>query len=274
MREDLTLWAVLGFGQGQYARTGSANGRAAETDLGMKLGALGARGALLSAEETGSFNVAVKSDAFWVHVEADPREWLASPNVETMRLRLALEGWRETPMYTGGVLRQSVELAVRHDGGDAEEGTGLELGGRLRYTDSARGFAIEAAGQGLLAHEDSSYRDWGAGVSFQYDPCVFCLPGFGLSMRVAPSWGPAPDRVGRLWSRQRLSDLVADEDTAPGGRLDAEVSYGMAALGHQGLFTPYAGLSFTDGDARTLRLGGRLRFNEVSPDVQCRGRAA
>ena len=262
VREDLSVWAVLGFGQGRYARTGSANGRAAETDLGMKLGALGARGALLSEDETGSINVAVKSDAFWVHVEADPREWLATTSVEAMRLRLALEGWRETPVYTGGVLRQSVELALRHDGGDAEEGTGLELGGRLRYTDPARGFAIEAMGQGLLAHEDSSYRDWGAGVSFQYDPCVFCLPGFGLSMRVAPSWGSAPGRAGRLWSRQTVGDLAADEGSAPGGRLDAEVSYGMAAPGHQGLLAPYAGLSLTDGDARTLRLGGRLRLRE------------
>ena len=205
--------------------------------------------------------MALKSDAFWVQMQADSRENLPSRSVEATRLRLGLEGWREGSLSTGGVLWQSVELAVRHDGGDAEEGSGVELGGRLRYTDQARGFAIEATGQGLLAHEDSSYRDWGAGVSFQYDPCVFCLPGFGPSLRISPSWGAAPDQTGRLWSQQNVADFVAGGETDPGGRLDAELGYGMSALDSQGLFTPYARLTLTDRDTRTLRLGGRLHFN-------------
>ena len=260
--DRLSVWAALGYGEGDYEQVRDASGNPVEAEIGMKLGAFGTRTALFSAAETGWYHVAVKSDAYWMEIQSDPKGNFATSSLEATRLRLALEGWCEGSLPSGALLWQSAELAVRHDGGDVEEGIGLELGGRLRYTDRARGFAVEAAAQGLLAHQDSSFQDWGAGVSFRYDPCVFCLPGFGPSLRIAPSWGSASNGSSVLWSRHTIADLVTDEGSDPRGRLDVELSYGMGALDGQGLFTPYAGLSLADGATRTTRLGGRLRLDK------------
>ena len=44
----------------------------------------------------------------------------------------------------------------------------------------------------------------------------------------------------------------------PRDRLEAELGYGLGALGGRGVLTPYGGLSLSDGGARRYRLGGRL----------------
>ena len=48
---------------------------------------------------------------------------------------------------------------------------------------------------------------------------------------------------------------------APAGRLNAEVSYGVAAPFGTGLLTPYAGTVLSDGADRTYRVGGRLQLS-------------
>ena len=261
-RDQGSAWAILGYGQGEKVRLRGPGARPLATDIDMKLGALGARGQLLSAVETGFYDVVFRSDAFWVQMHADGREVLPEENVAAIRLRFAMEGSRELPILTGGVLRQSAELARRHDGGGAQEGSGLELGGRLRYTDRDRGFALEAVGRGLLVHEDSRYRDWGVGR---------CVP--VRSLRFLPSRVRPVDAdctvvgvrvtAGRnvVVAASRAKRGSGGEAAGPQGRIDAELRYGMEALGHWGLFTPYAAFSVTDRHTRTLRIGGRLRFH-------------
>ena len=66
---------------------------------------------------------------------------------------MALEG--------GGSFTPSLEVRLRLDGGDAETGTGVEVGGSLVYA-SAWGLSIEASVRALLAHEAEDYTEWGA----------------------------------------------------------------------------------------------------------------
>ena len=68
------------------------------------------------------------------------------------------------------MLTPALELGLRHDGGDAETGTGVELGGRVSYTDAGSGLTVEANARKLIAHEDSGYEEWGAGGSVRLDP--------------------------------------------------------------------------------------------------------
>ena len=81
--------------------------------------------------------------------------------------------------------------------GDAETGTGVEVGGRIRYTDTRSGLTIEASACTLIAHEDSGYEEWGAGGSIRLDPGA---SGRGLSLTLAPVWGMPSSGVERLWS--------------------------------------------------------------------------
>ena len=61
---------------------------------------------------------------------------------------------------TAGRSFPPAKSGVRVDGGDAETGTGLEVGAGMRY---ARGpVTIEGQVRALVAHEESGYEEWGA----------------------------------------------------------------------------------------------------------------
>ena len=67
---------------------------------------------------------------------------LEAADADVTLLRLGLEGtWR------------GIEVGMRHDGGDAETGFGLDLGGGLAWSDPASGIAAEVSARGLLTHE-------------------------------------------------------------------------------------------------------------------------
>ena len=87
------------------------------------------------------------------------------------RLRLGLEGtWRGLAVGEAGTLVPRLEIGMRHDGGDAETGFGLDLGGGLAWSDPKRGIAAEVSGRGLLTHESQSFRDRGFSGSFAWQP--------------------------------------------------------------------------------------------------------
>ena len=213
---------------------------------------VGARGALLSAAEANGFALALRSDAFWARMTSDAVEGLKSAEADASRLRLIVEGSRAFEVGEGSTLTPSVELGLRHDGGDAETGTGLEAGAGIRY--AGAGVTVEGAVRALVAHEASGYEEWGASGSVRIDPGA---SGRGLSLTLAPAWGNASSGTGRLWSAANADGLAPDDDFEPGSRLEAELGYGFGAPAALGVLTPYAGLGLTDGGGRTSRLGAR-----------------
>ena len=250
--ERLTLWGVVGLGEGELTHEAERTAERVETDLSMGMAAVGARGALISRA---GFELAVKSDVLIVRTESDETTGLAGAKAGTRRLRLSLEGSREVK-FEGGVLRPSLEVGLRHDGGDAETGSGVELGGGLRWAGSG-GLAIEMRARGLIAHEESDYEEWGVSASVNYSPGA---GGRGLSIRAGSTWGAASGGAERLWSERSAAGLARSGEFEPDtASLEAEVAYGLGALG--GLLTPYSGLSISDG-GHTFRAGGRFELGE------------
>ena len=250
--DGLSLWGVLGLGVGELTVDPEGAGEPMATDLSMGMAALGARGALPSGA---GFDLAWKSDASLVRSESDAVEGLAAAEAETTRLRLALEGSRDVKLGDG-VLRPSLEAGLRHDGGDAETGSGIELGGALRYSGSGR-LTMEVRARGLLAHEQRDYEDWGVSASAGLAPGA---GGRGLSIKLGSSWGAAAGGADRLWSQRTAAALVRNEDFEPGAAsFDAEVGYGLAAMG--ALLTPHTGVAVS-GSGQTYRVGGRFKLGE------------
>ena len=167
--DRLSVWGLLGYGTGDMTLTQAARGERAEkvtrTDISMRLGAAGARGVLLKAGEDGGIDFALRGDAFLVQMESEKAANTVETQADASRLRLVLEAGRPFALGEGAVLTPGLELGLRHDGGDAETGTGVELGGRIRYTDTTSGLTVEANARKLIAHEDSGYEEWGAGGS-------------------------------------------------------------------------------------------------------------
>ena len=256
VHDRLDVWGMLGYGWGDLTLEPGAGGTL-ETDTALAMGAFGGRGILLPATETGGFELATRTDAMLTRTTSDAVTGMKSAEADAHRLRLILEGSRMVTWATGQRLTPSVEVGLRHDWGDAETGFGVELGGRLRYTDPRVGLTIEGAVRALLAHEDSDYEEWGASGSLRIDPGA---TGHGLSLTLAPAWGAASSGVDGLWTRQTTAGLAQTNRSAPTGRLNAEVGYGFPAF-DTGRLTPYAGTVFTDGAARTYRLGTRLQMS-------------
>ena len=258
LSERVSLWGLAGVGQGTL--TVSEAGRTpVDTDIGMNMGALGARGTMLSPSEAGGIALALRSDAFWVRMASDETRSetagdLADIRTDASRVRLFLEAEREFAVRGEATLTPSFEVGVRHDGGDAETGTGFEAGAGMRY--AAEGIAIEGAVRKLVTHEDSGYEEWGASGSVRIDPGA---SGRGLSLTLAPAFGAASSETERLWSLGDARRLSGDAETGAGSRLEAEVGYGWRLPSTtRGMLTPYTGLSFSDRGTRAWRLGARL----------------
>ena len=256
--DRLSVWGLVGYGTGDMTIRGNAPVR---TDLMLRLGAAGARGVLLEAGEDGGIDLALRGDAFLVQMESEAAANTVETKADASRLRLVLEAGRSFALGPGAVLVPALELGLRHDGGDAETGTGVEVGGRIRYTDADSGLTVEANARTLVAHEDSGYREWGAGGSVRLGPGA---SGRGLSLSLAPVWGTPSSGVDRLWSARDAAGLVRDDDFEAERRLEGEIGYGFGTFGQRGVVTPYAGLSLADGGGRAWRLGGRWN---VTPDV-------
>ena len=263
--ERLSVWGLLGYGTGDMTLTQAANDNRGEivtrTDISMRLSAAGARGVLLKAGEDGGIDLALRGDAFLVQMDWEKVSNETDTGADASRLRLVLEAGRPFLLGEGAVLTPALELGLRHDGGDAETGTGVELGGRIRYTDAGSGLTVEANARKLIAHEDSGYEEWGAGGSVRLDPGA---SGRGLSLSLAPVWGTPSSGVERLWSARDAAGLVRDDDFEAERRLEGEVGYGFGAPRGLGVVTPYAGLSLADGGGRAWRMGARW---QVMPDL-------
>ena len=255
--ERLSLWGMVGFGAGKLMLDAEGTGRW-HTDTSMRMAAAGARGVLLPASEEGGLELAVRTDALLMRMHSDAVTGdagnLAVSEADINRLRLILEGSRRFAVGDGSTLEPSLEIGLRHDGGDAEAGTGIELGGGLRFADRGLGLTVDANARTLVAYEDSDYSEWGVGGSVRLDPGA---SGRGPSLTLAPTWGVASGGTERLWSLDGPRGLAAGEQGEPTLHFDAKAGYGFAAFAGRGTVTPYAGLSLSESGEHTLRSGVR-----------------
>ena len=264
--EHLSFWGILGYGKGaltlETERAG--NRRHWNTGTEMWMAAAGARGVLVAAKDTapgtGGFELAARTDAQFMRMSsasttgAAESGRLAAARAETGRVRLAVEGSYRFELEGGQTLVPSLEVGLRHDGGDAETGVGIEVGGSVRYADPKLGLTVAAKMRGLIAHEDTDYTEWGAGASLRIDPGA---AGRGLSLTLSPAWGAATGRAGRLRSLHDVRGLAANDPLRPAAHLEAEAAYGLAAFGGRGAMTPFVGMALAEAGDRTWRTGIR-----------------
>ena len=237
--ERLSVWGILGYGTGELTlEEGDPDGAGSmttRTDTSMQMAAAGARGVLVPAREAGDLELAARTDVTVMRMRSEEATGeagnLAATEAGTSRLRLVLEGSRSVAVGEGGALTPSLEVGLRHDGGDAETGTGVEIGGGLSYTDPASGLTVDVKVRGLVAHEDADYAEWGASGSVRIDPDA---SGRGLSLTLAPAWGATTGGAERLWSAHDAQALVANDAFDAETRFDAELGYGFSVLGGRG----------------------------------------
>ena len=254
--DRVTVWGVAGYGRGGLLLTPD-NGPALESGLSMAMAAAGTRGELI-AGGAGGFALAFKADALWVGTAIDGVDGaagrLAATEAAVTRFRTGLEGSRAYTLAGRLSLRPSVEVGLRHDGGDAETGAGMDVGAGLIVSDAGSGLAVDVRVRTLLVHQAEGFRERGMALSLSYNPTP-STP-LGLTAKVAPSWGgQATSGAEALWGRETMAGM-AQAGVASGSRLDAEVGYGLP-VGSRFVGTPRVGVG-TSEMGRDYRLGYSL----------------
>ena len=256
----LGLWMSAGYGWGEVRID---DGLSAEQSGATRLltGAVGGSGRLLSTDALiagGSTALRLKGDASLARIDVAASGPITALELDTRRLRLLLEGSHTQSLPWGGRLTPALEVGLRYDDGAGPDGAGLELGGELSYADPGLGLTVQGHGR-LLATHRTAYEEWGAGGLLRLE---LGLDRQGLMLTVAPSWGAASSGTGVLWERgvAGAAALTATGGHAPAGRLEAEVGYGLPALGGAGVVIPYGGLTLAAEGARDYRLGTRLEL--------------
>ena len=248
----MSAWALAGAASGELTlkQEGDAPMPAG---IAMRMGAAGFNGRVLDGTGASGLVLDVKSDALWVGTKSEDTSELAPTEGDVTRLRVTLAGERAFAAGEGARFTPSAEVGLRHDGGEAESGTGLEVGAGLSYVAGA--LTVEGQVRTLVAHEDSGYEEWGVSGTVRITPSA---SGRGLMLRFAPQWGRTASAVQRLWSAPDASALGAGGEFEGGdARLVFDAGYGVG-LGHgRGVLTPYAGLVLGDAGGRTVRTGAR-----------------
>ena len=258
--DRVTVWGVAGYGAGAVMLA-PGGGPALESGLSMAMAAGGTRGELI-AGGSGGFGLAFKADALWVGTSVDGVDGsagrLAATEAAVTRFRTGLEGSREFLLAGRVSLRPSAEVGLRHDGGDAETGAGMDVGGGLIVSDSSTGLAVDVRVRMLVVHQAEGFRERGMAVSLSYNPTPSTPLGF--MARVAPSWGgQATSGAEALWGGETMAG-PADASFASGNRLDTEVGYGLP-VGSRFVGTPRMGFAASE-HGRDYRMGYGLTLLE------------
>ncbi len=275
VNDRVSVWGVTGYGTGALSLT--PDGAAAlDTGMSMAMTAAGTRGELIGSRATGGFALAFKADALWVGAGIELVDGAAgrlnASQAGVTRVRTALEGSRGFTVGGRVSLTPSVEVGLRQDGGDAETGTGMDIGDGLVFADSVTGLSLDVRMRTLVVHQAKGFTERGMSLSFGWDPTPSSP--LGLTARVAPSWGgSAMGGAEALWHSQMAYGAGAHQMYGAGGQVNAEIGYGLP-VGSRFVGTPRVGLT-TSPHGRDYRAGyglgvleqGKVNF-ELGVDAQ------
>ena len=255
LSDRLEAWGMAGYGAGDLTVTPKKpgtdeNGAVIRADLDLRMAAVGLRGTILGGGSDG-LTLTGKTDAMVVQTASGQGRGADGGNLEAARatvtrVRLGVEASRPILFNPGSVspgsesgaggagggttLTPSLEVGVRHDGGDAETGFGLDLGIGLALSDPERGLQAEMRARGLLAHESEGFRDLGFSGTFAWEgkPGSDLGAKLGLTQTVGGSSSGGADA---LLSRTTLDGLAANPGSgSPGSAGGAATARAMSAM--------------------------------------------
>ena len=250
--QRLKLWGALGYGEGDVTLKPQTGG-SLKSDIDWSMATTGIRGDVIAPQGSG-LALAITSDVLWARTSSDKTHELASSDSDVTRLRLGLEGSYRIATEGGGHVTPKLELGLRQDGGDAETGFGVELGGGLTWVDPDLGLSLELSGRTLITHDSDDLEDRGFAASLLFDPKPASERGLSLVLRQEMG-GPAEGGLDALFRTDPLEDRTGSgESTA---RWTAEAAYGMPAFSGRFTGSPHVGLDLA-ADTRNYSVGWRL----------------
>ena len=252
--ERLKLWGAAGYGTGEVTLKPQMGG-SYKADIDWTMAAAGLRGDVIAPPKEGSGPaLAVTSDALWARTSSDKTRDLAASESDVTRLRLGLEGSYRVALEEGGHLTPKLEVGARHDGGDAETGFGVELGGGIAWVDPKLGLSLDLSGRTLIAHGNDDLEDRGYSASLSYDPAPATKR--GPSLTLTQDWGgQSQGGLDALFTPAPLEDRTGNGEAT--SRWAMEAAYGLPVLGGRFTGSPHVGFGLATA-ARDYTIGWRL----------------
>ena len=249
------VWAIAGAGWGDIDHKRTATAQEGEADLSMWMLSAGGRRNLASGDE---WNFALTGDAGILEMQTDGGTGIVDDmNVSVGRVKLAFEG--ERVIVTDGGDRFAVfgQVGGRHDSGDGDTGSGVELAGGVRY-DTAGRIRLEAKARLLSLHSADSYEENGVSFSAIVRPRS---DGSGMSLALSSYLG-----AGMSGNNTTLEqghgypgriEHFGHERNAWG--MDARIGYALRVRRLAGFLTPFARFDMAGNDGHGVRMG--LRYD-------------
>ena len=236
--ELFQIGGSFGIGTGSMSIQDAGDDKMVETGMAMTaLGTLDARLQLVLAQD---WLLAMGADVQTVHMVSDEKlPKLPALETATNRIRVGLESSYAFLVTEGVSLAPKLEAGLRLDGGDAETGIGVDVGGGVQLAVPLIGLVVDASGYTVLGTwEDASLsnRDWSIGGVIRWRPGGE----MGPELSLAPAYG------GRLGT------------ATPS--LAAEIGYRMAAFG--GVLTPYSAAEFSAAGQQSYRAGAHFALDQ------------
>ena len=252
-RRGTAVWTILGAGGGSVENVRAHVGdRREQSALSMRLGVVGGRQTLASV---GRVELGLRGEFGVLRLDTGGGEEVIDGLGATVRrYRVGVETSHTTEWARGTTLTPFAVVGARHDGGDGQTGSGLDLEGGIRLADARTGVGLEARGRMLTLRTTGRYRERGLSVTALWTPGG--TDDRGLSVAVTPRWGAAAGGADALWRERALGDRLAPI-AADAGAVDARVGYGIGLRAGR-VLTPFSEVGVRDDDHRRLRVGLRL----------------
>ena len=250
LSDDLEWWAILGVGSGKAER--SQSGMITLTSsLRMSMAATGLH---LTMRPVKGVDLATRIEASGVMLKTGESEFnlgnLGNLRTFARQVRAGLEGLKRYKTANGAEVVPHAGIIGRHDGGDGETGSGLDVTGGIRYEKDRS--VTEVRVRKLLVHSSTGYDEWGASLQLRLTPHT---DGSGFSASLRRDWGAEVDNTDRLWDDQRLSQIGSD--LAVKENIEMHMGYGIALPNRPAMLTPFA--EFAEQSAlQRAHLGVRL----------------
>ncbi len=257
VNDRMTLWGALGYGTGDLTLQRSER-EDLTTDTHTAFVALGSDAIL---REEAHRTLSIITDALWLRTRTeavtDGLE-LNHATAHASRMRVGIKGSGRIPAIPGiprftavQALKMNWESALRHDGGDAESGFGVEVGGGVQWTDSRRGLNLQINGRSLITHHDSDIKDRGLSLSMGFNPSP-AEQGFTFTLK--QDWGTVSSGRERLLTAESLEPA----QSATEQRFKAQAGVGFTIGDGRYIARPHLGVGLYAKERETT-LGWRLQ---------------
>ena len=223
---DANVWAAIGGGVGDLTIT--ENGDKYTSDMSLIAGGVGG-----SNELSPWLQLRAEARGGTLDIEGNDDGSLRQQDISTSTVRGLLK-WHDTNSRTDNRAAY-VEIGLRSDGGDGDNGTAMESALGWNYLGDRT--TIEVGAHGLFGRDE--YNEWGAYGNIRVSTGI---DGQGFALRVRPSYGEAGE-FGQVWNAESIGDLATDADADDARdanyiwRTESRLSYGIQSA--NGYIAPF-----------------------------------